>query len=90
MAFAKGGYQIGKFAKYKYSNDPIKDRISIENLNEEDALLLPNERLFSSEKVVIAEGAFRFKNLFTRADILVTHFGLNAKNPLRMEGLCTV
>lgn len=30
---AKGGYQVGELAKYKYSNDPITEGINVEKRN---------------------------------------------------------
>jgi hypothetical protein len=68
---AKGGYQIGEFAKYKYCADPIGQAITIETLNPSEALRLTQERLNSADDVVIAEGAFQFENLFIRADLVV-------------------
>ena len=71
IALAKGGYQIGAFAKYKYCADPIGEDITIDTLDENEALRITQERLQSSENVVIAEAAFAFKNLFFRADFVV-------------------
>jgi len=69
-ALAKGGYQVGELAKYKYCSDPIGQQITIDTLNENEALQRTHLML-QQENVVIAEGAFLFKNLFVRADIIV-------------------
>jgi hypothetical protein len=71
QALAKGGYQVGELAKYKYCEDPNGQHITIETLDEEDALRLTSERLMGHSNVVIAEGAFRYENLFIRADIVI-------------------
>jgi hypothetical protein len=71
QALARGGYQVGEMAKYKYCDDPQGYGITIETLNEEEALRLTQEKLSSHPNVVIAEGAFRYENLFIRADIVV-------------------
>ena len=71
QALAKGGYQVGEMAKYKYCDDPKGFDITVETLDEEEALRITHEKLKSNPNVVIAEGAFRFNNLFIRADIVV-------------------
>ena len=38
QALAKGGYQVGEMAKYKYCDDPQGYGITVETLVEEDAL----------------------------------------------------
>jgi len=70
QALAKGGYQVGELAKYKYCADPIGEKITIDTLNEEEALQR-TQLMLQQENVVIAEAAFLFENLFVRADILV-------------------
>jgi hypothetical protein len=70
QALAKGGYQIGELAKYKYCNDPIAENITISTLNEEEALRLTAEKMLQAN-VVIAEAAFLYDNLFVRVDLLV-------------------
>lgn len=70
-ALAKGGYQVGELAKYKYSNDPITEEITVETLDYSEAISITNSKLNESKNVVIAEGAFSFKNFFVRVDILV-------------------
>jgi hypothetical protein len=63
-ALAEGGYQIGALAKCYYPDGiEIKERrydISLQKVME----------LLTKENVVIFEGAFRYKNLFIRADII--------------------
>lgn len=68
-ALAKGGYQVGELAKYKYCDNPIGQHITVEEKGEE-AVAITAEKL-KSENAVIAEGAFRFENLYVRADIVV-------------------
>ena len=70
-ALAKGGFQVGEMSKFKYCNDPYREKITVDTLNYEDALRITNEKLQASTDAVIAEGAFRFGNLFIRADIIV-------------------
>jgi hypothetical protein len=71
QALAKGGYQVGEMAKYKYCDDPQGYGITVETLVEEDALQLTRDKLMAHPNVVIAEGAFRHEELFIRADIVV-------------------
>jgi len=71
QALAKGGYQVGEMAKYKYCDDPKGSNITVDTLNEDDALNITLEKLMSHPNVVIAEAAFKFQNLFIRADIVV-------------------
>lgn len=70
-ALAKGGFQVGELAKYYFSDNPIADDITINTLNHEEALAETQRRLAMPGKVVIAEAAFKFQNLFIRADIVV-------------------
>jgi hypothetical protein len=70
QALAKGGYQIGELAKYKYCKDPIVENITISTLCEEEALRLTAEKMLQ-ENVIIAEAAFLHDNLFVRVDLLV-------------------
>ncbi len=65
LALAEGGYQVGELAKLYYPNG-----YNIETLDFEEALALTDE-LLNKDTVVIYEAAFRYKNLFIRADILV-------------------
>jgi hypothetical protein len=70
-ALAKGGFQVGELAKYYFSDNPVADDITINTLNHEEALAETQRRLAMPGKVVIAEAAFKFQNLFIRADIVV-------------------
>ncbi len=70
QALAKGGYQVGELAKYKYCKDPIAENITIATLNEEEALQMTAVKLLQ-DNVVIAEAAFLYNNLFVRVDLLV-------------------
>ncbi|MEI6580321.1 MAG: DUF2779 domain-containing protein, partial [Eubacteriales bacterium] len=72
-ALADGGFQVGELAKCYYPGG-----FNIDSLDYEDALAKTN-KLLQREKVVIFEAAFRYNNLFCRADILVKdgrHFDL--------------
>ena len=71
QALAKGGYQVGEMAKYKYCDDPNGFGITVDTLDEERALQITKDKLLAHPNVVIAEGAFRFENLFIRADVVV-------------------
>lgn len=70
-ALAKGGFQVGELAKYYFSDNPVADNITINTLNHEEALAETQRRLAMPGKIVIAEAAFKFQNLFIRADIVV-------------------
>lgn len=70
-ALAKGGYQVGELAKYYFCDDPVKEKITIDTLDYEESLKRTDEMLSRPGKVVIAEAAFKFKNLFVRVDLLV-------------------
>ncbi|MFM1961359.1 MAG: hypothetical protein RLZZ172_204 [Bacteroidota bacterium] len=70
-ALAKGGFQVGELAKYYFSDNPVEDRITIETLDPDEALVLTHEKLSQPGRVVIAEGAFLYDNLFIRADLIV-------------------
>ena len=71
QALAKGGYQVGEMAKFKYCDDPKGFGMTVETLDEELALQITKDKLLTHPNVVIAEGAFRFENLFIRADVVV-------------------
>lgn len=71
LALAKGGYQVGELAKFYFCDDPIKEDISINTLYYDKALEETSRRLNQPGKVVIAEAAFKFKNLFIRVDLLI-------------------
>jgi hypothetical protein len=63
-ALAEGGYQVNALAKCYYL-----DGIEIQEHDYEKSLQKTQE-LLAQDNVVIFEGAFRYKNLFIRADIL--------------------
>ena len=71
LALAKGGYQVSELAKFNLCEDPTKDLIKIETLDYEDAIKLTKEALIKPGRVVIAEAAFQYRNLFVRVDYLV-------------------
>jgi hypothetical protein len=71
LALAKGGYQVGELAKHYFCDDPIKERIGIDTLDYNKALLETKERLKAPGRVVIAEAAFQYKDLFIRVDLLI-------------------
>jgi hypothetical protein len=64
-ALAEGGYQVGELAKCYFPGG-----INISELDYVTSLEKTNE-LLKQEHVIIYEGAFHFKNLFIRADIVV-------------------
>jgi Domain of unknown function(DUF2779) len=75
-ALSEGGFQVAELAKFLFCEDPVKEDITIRELNYETALAKTNERLKATE-TMIAEAAFKYKNLFVRTDILVkSPFGL--------------
>lgn len=63
-ALAEGGFQVGALAKCYYP-----EGIGV-NYRDYDSSLRKTEELLSSREVVIFEGAFRYRNLFVRADII--------------------
>ncbi|HEX5002396.1 MAG TPA: DUF2779 domain-containing protein [Bacteroidia bacterium] len=71
LALAKGGYQVGELAKYYFCEDPANESITIDTLDYEAAVTETKRRLKLPGRVVIAEAAFRYKNLFIRVDLLV-------------------
>ena len=70
-ALAEGGFQVGELAKYMFCNDPVAEQITVDTLNYEEALRRTEEMLARPGRVVIAEAAFKYNNLFIRADIVV-------------------
>jgi hypothetical protein len=64
-ALAEGGFQVGELAKCYFSGGvDIKDR-------EYDTALEKTDRLLANTDAIIYEAAFKYKNLFIRADIVV-------------------
>lgn len=66
---AEGGYQVGELAKYYFCDDPVAADITIETLDYEESLGETQNKIASGD-TIIAEAAFRFDNLFIRADII--------------------
>ena len=64
-ALAEGGFQVGELAKHYYPGG-----IEIEGKGY-DVPLQKTEELLRQENVIIFEAAFRFENLFIRADIVI-------------------
>jgi len=70
LALAEGGYQTGVLSLFEFSEKPVGDDIVVETLDYEDSLRITNEKM-AAKNTVIAEAAFRYNNLFIRADIIV-------------------
>ena len=73
QALAEGGHQTGALALFEFCDNPIADDIIVETLDYDESIRITNEKLARAGKVVIAEGAFRYNQLFIRADIIVKH-----------------
>ena len=71
QTLAEGGFQVGELAKFYFHDNPIEEQITIETRNEQQAITETNAMLSRTGRVVIAEAAFKYKNLFVRVDILV-------------------
>jgi hypothetical protein len=71
QSLAEGGFQVGELAKFYFHDNPIEEKITIETRDYEKAIAQTKEMLSRPGKVVIAEAAFKYKNLFVRIDILV-------------------
>ncbi len=65
-ALAEGGYQVGALAKCYYP-----EGIDLSDYTGYDKPLTKTIELLKNDSVVIFEGAFKYKNLFIRADIIV-------------------
>src|SRR4249920_2124145 len=59
-ALAEGGFQVAELAKFLFCEDPVKEDITIRELNYETALAKTNVRLKATE-AVIAEAAFKYE-----------------------------
>ena len=70
-ALAEGGFQVGELAKFIFSDDPLKENITISDVDYAAALKETQERLKRPAPVVIAEAAFLSGNLFVRTDLLI-------------------
>ena len=71
QSLAEGGFQVGELAKFYFHDNPIEEKITIETRDYEKAIAQTKEMLARPGRVVIAEAAFKYKNLFVRIDILV-------------------
>ncbi len=71
MALAEGGYQVGELAKYMFCDDPVREDITIEELDYENSLNQTEAKRLKGDRVVIAEAAFRCENFFIRTDLIV-------------------
>ena len=65
-SLAEGGFQVGELAKVYYG---VKGDADIDVLGYDEAVEKTKE-LFKNENINIAEAAFRYGNLFVRADII--------------------
>jgi hypothetical protein len=61
---ARGGFQVGAIARLYFPNGVL-----VESLDYSDSVL-KTAALLEKESVTIYEGAFRFENLFVRADVV--------------------
>lgn len=64
-ALAEGGYQVEELARVYHSGGVLIDGWDYQ------AVLDRTNKLLSQDKVIIYQAAFRFENLFIRADIIV-------------------
>ena len=71
MALAEGGYQVGELAKFLISDNPVKEGISINELDYDISLAKTAEKRKIGDKVAIAEAAFKYKDLFVRTDLFL-------------------
>ena len=67
-ALAEGGFQVGELAKFHFSDQPQRNRITVESAGYEEPLEDTRKRIGFGEPV-IAEAAVRYQNLFIRVDI---------------------
>lgn len=65
-SLARGGFQVGEFAKLCYG---IGKENTITTLKTEDAIS-QTKALFSSENINVAEAAFLYENMLVRVDII--------------------
>ena len=65
-SLAEGGFQVGELAKVYYG---IKGEADIDVLGYDESVEKTKE-LFKNENINIAEAAFRYGDLFVRADII--------------------
>ena len=65
MALAEGGFQVGELVKLYYP-----EGINIDQIDHNEALQM-TEELLQRENVTLFEAAFKYNNLFVRADIVI-------------------
>lgn len=70
-SLADGGHQVGELAKYKYHPDPVSGAITVETLDQKNALAQTEHRLAEGGRIVIAEAAVQHQGYFIRVDILI-------------------
>lgn len=68
LTLAEGGFQVGELAKYMLCDAPGSD--TIVSLDYEESLAETARRL-AAPHATVAEAAFRYENIFIRADIAV-------------------
>ena len=73
QALAEGGHQTGALSLFEFCDNPTEDDIIVKTLDYEESLRITKEKLERTGKVIIAEAAFKYNNLFIRADIIVKH-----------------
>ncbi len=71
QALAEGGHQTGALALFEFCDDPLADNIIVKSLDYEESLKITNDKILNDGRVIIAEAAFRYNNLFIRADLVV-------------------
>lgn len=71
QSLADGGQQVGELAKFKYHNDPLGEKITVETLDHDAAVIETEAKLSKPGRVVIAEAALRKGDFFVRVDVLI-------------------
>jgi hypothetical protein len=71
QGLADGGQQVGELAKFKYHDDPLGQKITVETLDHDAAVIETEIMLNRPGRVVIAEAALRKDLFFIRVDILI-------------------
>lgn len=66
-SLAEGGFQVGELAKVYYG---VSSEADLSGITDNDEALRRTQDLLAHDCCVIAEAAFKFGNLFIRADIL--------------------
>ena len=65
-ALAEGGFQVGELAKMYYPGG-----VDLSNIRKEEESVQLTEEALKKDTCIIYEAAFRYKNLFIRADIVI-------------------